>query len=570
MNDIYLIAPAEKSFDEDMVSFEKAGSSYVEKVNENKVNALYIRRIQENIGLGSISAFLETKNISVKIMNASIDEITNDKIVETILNDNPLIVGISILYDLHVYNALDIIIKLRKEGYQNHITLGGTHVSLAYERYMETFEYIDSIIIGDGEESFYELYMHLRAKESVEDISGLAYRKDGQIKYNKKCYPPDKISYPKPKRDTLAYLQERGITFTTAAVYASRGCNNNCIYCGAPPMRKCHNKIWRPRQEELLVDEIQYLIDTFGVSFLYFCDDNFCGYGESGRDHIMDFVRLMKQKNLSIKFHAEIRADTKLTEEDFKQLKEVGLDEVLIGIESGSQKCLNRWRKGAKVEDNEKMIRLLKRCNIDIAPAFIMVDPYTSLDELKESYTFIMNNELYKSKEPWSLFNKMIIYPGSILEEVVYKDGVCIPYQPERYSIPEHNADNLNSVCKKISSIPYEIQDGEIRVLWKVLIKFVDRISDLVDNVIPGWLGQYTSRDNIRIVSRIGKWRRNLGLLLMELLRCSIECVEASDIRELEDALYSKLEETCDVYDEKYLGNRIENYIKIHQKKGAD
>lgn len=284
----------------------------------------------------------------------------------------------------------------------------------------------------------------------------------------------------------------------------------------------------------------------------------------------MDFVRLMKQKNLSIKFHAEIRADTKLTEEDFKQLKEVGLDEALIGIESGSQKCLNRWRKGAKVEDNEKMIRLLKKCNINIAPAFIMVDPYTTLDELKESYTFIMNNELYKSKEPWSLFNKMIIYPGTILEEMVYRDGICIPYQSQRYSISDYNADSLNLVCKRISSIPYEIQSGEIRILWKILIKFVDRISNLVDNVIPGWLGQYTSKDNIRIVSKIGKWRRNLGRLLMELLKCSIECVEKSDIFQLENRLYLKLEDICNTYDEKYLGSGIEEYIKTHQKERAD
>lgn len=561
MNQIYLIAPIEKSFDADIVSFEKAGSSYIEKVNENKMNALYIRRIQENIGLGSISAYLKTKDVKTKIINAPIDNISNEEIIDTIMKDNPIIVGISILYDLHVYNAMDIISKLRKRGYKNHITLGGTHISLAYERYMKTFPEIDTVLIGDGEDSFYELYNKLSNHESIEDIPGLVYRKDRECIYNRKCYLPEEISYPAPDRDTLAYLKEHNVKFTTAAVYFSRGCNNNCVYCGAPAMRKMHNKIWRPRNAKLLVDEIENLVNNFGVSYLYFCDDNFCGYGEVGKKHIMDFVHQMKERNLSVRFHAEIRADTKLTKDDFKLLKEVGLDEALIGIESGSQTCLNRWKKGAKVEHNQMMINLLRECKIDIAPAYILVDPYTTLKELEESYLFAYENQLYTYKEPWGLFNKMIVYPGSMLEKMINDDGISKQYEAKEYTLTDADQKGLNEVCRNISSIKYEIQSDEVRILWSVLIKSVDRISDLAGNIIPAWTGKNSSRENIRKISKLSKWRRNLGLLLMSMLEESIECAKNCDSTMLEDSLAVKLNSISEEYDNKYLGTTMDDFL---------
>lgn len=567
--DVLLIAPGEISLNDTLIEFEKVGTSYVDQVRNNPVNSLFIKRIQENLGIGSIAAYLRERKVETRIINASVEGLSNEEIADIIMLESPHIVGFSLLYDLHVFNTLEIIILIRKRGFTNHITLGGTFISLAYERFLEAFDFIDTIIIGEGEEPFFHLYSNLKYNRPLDEIKGLAWVDENKaLRYEKRLKSVEELKFPPAHRDTLKYLKDNRIKVSTATIYGSRGCNNACVYCAAPAMRINHNKQWRPRNINALVEEIESLKNNYQISYFYFCDDNFCGYGEEGKKHIEQFTQRMFERNLSVKFHAELRADCHLTEQDILELKKAGLDEALIGIESGAQSSLDRWRKSVKVEDNIRMINHLKKYGVKIAPAFIIIDAYTSLEELRVSTKFIEENELYKMDDPWFLFNQMIVYPGTLLEKKLMEDGVVHYPHIEKHNIDSFASRNeLFDFCAHISIIKYEITSPVVRVLWMNLVAVVNEIIYYVNTVLPQVIYKYKEKKgnkNLTAIIGIRKWRGSIGEHCLNLLKYSIEWAEKNETSpeiKVQD-LNFMLRKLRQEYDTLYLGNSI-NVLKL-------
>lgn len=554
MNQVFLIAPKEHSLKENIVAFEKPSMFSMPK---NYVMRIYTKRIAENIGVGAIANYLRTHGISTKCINLSIEDKTINDIVQDVMLEKPLIVGLSMLYDLHVINAMEIIIALRKGGYKGHITLGGTFISLAYERFIKSFDVFDSIIVGDGEKVFLNLYSALLEGENLSCVSGLAtLDENGEINYSPQdCHEGSIIATP--DRDGFDYLTSKNMHVSAALIVGSRGCNNNCLYCSAPNMRKYHNKIWKGREAKEIVREIENLIKNYNIKYLYFCDDNFCGYGDIGLKHIREFVSEMKKEKLSIPFHAEIRADADITKADILELKSVGLDEALIGIESGVQSCLQRWKKNITIEQNKEIIKQLKLCNVKIAPAYILFDPFTTFDEYKQSVDFIRNNKLYHMDNPWYLFNQMIAYPGTELEEMLIERGIISKTIIRRYTLEElDNTDVLLSAIKGVSSIEYEIVDYRVRIIWMILREHVDEIVEIVCTKIPSLsLKQIRNRENTsHFLFRLGEWRKNLGTLLMNYMDFSVWWGGNSDDIQV---LQSGLQEIRARYDQQHLGDEF-------------
>jgi radical SAM superfamily enzyme YgiQ (UPF0313 family) len=556
---IILIAPLEMSITENIVEFEKPQNTYIEQMKLSQLNSYFYRRISENIGLGNLAAFLRFNNVAVKIINMPIENLTIQNVVSCVCENNPIIVGISLLYDLHLKNTLELIIQLRKSGYENHITLGGTFSSLVYERLLNDIKLIDSIAVGDAEHTLYSLLRSLEGNLLMKDIEGLAYRENNStISYKPPQKIYDEINLPIACRDSLSYLYKNNVKVSTASIFASRGCNNNCIYCCAPSMRISHNKIWRPRNVDNLVSEIKYLVEQFGVSYLYFCDDNFCGYSEIGRAHLDELASKIIQNDIHIKFHAEIRADAGVTREQLLQLKLAGLDEALVGIESGSQNCLNRWKKGTTVEKNAYIIKILRDIGIKVVPAFIMVDPYITPNEFEETTKFIINNDLFNIDEPWTLFNKMIIYPGTLLEDKLKKDKLII----DTYDVKLDESTPLNQidVFIKAFKIEYELSDPIINALWKIYEGEISDIVDIVYNKIPKWLSKKRHKKiNIIEIMQLRRWRKNLKTLLTNYLNFGVTYV-LSEYR-YESKLLDAIKSIRNIYDMELLGKPLSALI---------
>lgn len=533
MSEVLLIGVIDSANPES--SFQESNLNYLQQMIRFPINSNFIPSLHEHIGIECLAAYLKDNHVDTEMYHMILhpDDSTQD-IVRYILAENPCVLGFSLPYNVTVYQTLKIIVAARKAGYNGHITLGGSFVSSIYERFLLTFPFINSVIVGEGEEPLLALYQAVKLGRGFNGVAGMAFLTDSGVVYNKRELKQTSINRPIIQRTVLQYLKDHHVKNMSANVFLSRGCNNRCLFCMAPVRYELCKEKWRPRNIHSLITEIEYLIRCYQVSYLYFGDDNFCGYGKKGKEQIQNFIHGMIENNICIRFHAELRADSLLDEEDLIGLKKCGLDQVLIGLESGSQSCLDRWRKGVTVEQNQKMIDMLRKHNVKISPAIILMDPFMTFDEFQASVEFIFRNHFLEEESPWYLFNKMRVYPGSQLEQLLVSKGIIDNFSSRPYTIDQLNSDEaILKVYSQISFIHYDIQSKKMNELWNQLSRQVEDIIVLLNIDIPKKMDSFFTNEKtntaVQELQAIRAWRKNLGKLLTRFLQYCIEWGKQND-----------------------------------------
>src|SRR5260221_12319234 len=94
-----------------------------------------------------------------------------DGIVRQAAAADPLVVGLSIPFQLRAREFLDLATALRSAGYRGHVVAGGHFATFEYEHILRDFPAVDSIVRHEGENTLRELCLRLRRGEPV---AGLA------------------------------------------------------------------------------------------------------------------------------------------------------------------------------------------------------------------------------------------------------------------------------------------------------------------------------------------------------------------------------------------------------------
>jgi radical SAM superfamily enzyme YgiQ (UPF0313 family) len=113
----------------------------------------------------------------------------------------------------------------------------------------------------------------------------------------------------------------------------------------------------------LVVQELKYLVEKYGVEHIWFADDIF----GLKTEWIENFSSLMGESGIKIRYKIQSRADLLSDEETVKALSESGCEEVWLGAESGSQHNLDAMDKGVTVEQIKTSRNLLKQYGIKTA-----------------------------------------------------------------------------------------------------------------------------------------------------------------------------------------------------------
>ncbi len=266
------------------------------------------------------------------------------------------------------------------------VVLGGSHVEINYRNFYDSDA--DYLYHLSGLKNFALLMLYLSGEKKdlfLEDIKGICYRKDGEWIFNdKEVESPADL--PVPDRSYLyanlkryGYLKFRPL----ALVKNSYSCPNACTFC------YCTNRnggAYRCRNVEHLVEEIASL----DVPNVHITDDNFL----VSREYLQEFIRLIKEKNVQKKFLIYGRADFIAENEDImKELAEIGLSLVMVGLEATDDKELDSYNKHATVWHNEECVRILSENNIICAGLFIVHQDMDKKD-FKELYKWIASRPI--------------------------------------------------------------------------------------------------------------------------------------------------------------------------------
>lgn len=358
-----------------------------------------------NLGIGYLIASLKAAfgdtGFHFKVAHSNIeDELDGFK---------PQVVGISCVSQNYGL-ARDYAQQAHERGIS--VIIGGVHISFLPQTLSKC---MNVGCIGEGEDTIIDLMRVFLTHKgfpaaALEEIPGIVYwGEDGALRQTS-------IRAGRSNLDSLPY-PDRSLTPISSHTYmfTSRGCPYRCKFCAS-------SRFWnnvRFFSAERVVNEIELLVNQYGVRFISFFDDLFV----ADKKRFFEIVDLVEKRGIQgkAKFSCSLRANT-VTEDIVVALKRMGVASVGMGLESGNQRVLT-WLKGGSlsVEQNANAVALLKKYGIMPNASFVIGSPDETAEEILDTLRFIKRVDL-------ALFDVYVItpFPGTPVWEIAKeKKLVC-------------------------------------------------------------------------------------------------------------------------------------------------
>lgn len=348
-------------------------------------------RPRQPLDLAYISAILEKKEIYNEILDANALNLSERGILEKITECNPsyLIITTSPLdrWECPQVDIRMVFSLIKKIESSPKVIVYGTHGSVnplwVWEK---SNKKIDYLIKGEPEKPISELF-DLFLDSGSRSIEGISYKKDNDliINNNYNIYSEiDKIPLPNFKKLNMNLYEYNGedLKKPFSILLSSRGCPFRCTFC----LREMF-KNYRTHSPERVIKEIKYLKDHYSINSIFFQDWEFL----IDKERVKKIYELMKNANMRVDFGINARAQD-LDFELIKNLKEVGLKRINVGLESASDKILKAVKKGITKENLITAVKLSKETLVNIGFYGLYNLPCEDIGTIKETARFVAAN----------------------------------------------------------------------------------------------------------------------------------------------------------------------------------
>ena len=297
------------------------------------------------------------------------------------------------------------------------IMAGGRHPTLCPTETLEACPELDATLCGEPEEAV----LQVAQGTPLAAVPALAVRHAGQ------CRPPahgmpvaDLDALPLPAWDLLdmAYHTRRTprvipcIPLRTLTLETSRGCGASCTFCAEG---RLHARAHRRHSAAYVTDAIEKAIADYAVEGLYFSDENFL----ADRERVIEFCDAMMRQGLGtrVRWAAQVRTDA-VDPDVLAGMARAGCVQLEFGIETGSQRMLDRLAKGTTVAQNAAAIRMARQAGIR-SLAYIMIGmPAETRADIRATARFLA------AADPDIVrLNRFIVFPGTPAANGLVSDG---------------------------------------------------------------------------------------------------------------------------------------------------
>tara|TARA_A100001037_G_scaffold306730_1_gene354686 strand:+ start:8097 stop:9749 length:1653 start_codon:yes stop_codon:yes gene_type:complete len=352
-------------------------------------------------------------------------------IAEEISSEKWDIIGIGGLTT--TYKRIKQLAPLIRKVAPNSLFIGGGGWSTYNpDEILQLISELDLIVIGEGEETFSELYDAINNnKTDFNEIPGLCIRERNEVKFTApRALIADLNTIPYPSYD----LFENSIYFKYSSLPMSveshnskrrfsvvweRGCPRGCTFCSHNGMSRIDlQNIYglgnRKKGEELVresdkdndtfqlparwptpeyaVNNIKLLVEKYNCDFISIMDENmtsnlkwteeFCElYVNEGLDKILKWGTLGDAPSVAVKPSI------------IKTMKDAGCAYISFGFESASDKVLNQdIQKGQLRMHLQKTIDTIKESGMTPITTFMIGNPNEDINDLMETVDFWIKN----------------------------------------------------------------------------------------------------------------------------------------------------------------------------------
>ncbi|MFW9869505.1 MAG: B12-binding domain-containing radical SAM protein [Candidatus Thorarchaeota archaeon] len=366
------------------------------------------------LGIGYIASYLKKYgNHNVRIHDGLLKD-SRIPDFETVLSSfSPDVVGISGQTTPSIYDVYRTAKVVKNHNKTIPVVVGGAHVTFQDEQVLNDCPDIDVVVRGEGEITMNAILERMEKKQQYDGVPGTTVRRgDSIIKNPDMPYIDCLDNLPFPDYDLLDLRSYFPKNQRIAPMITSRGCPYQCTFCSSS---RITGKRWRGRSPENVMQEIELLQKRYGVRDVTFIDDLFTFDHKRVKEICSKMIMDMDEVTWTCSTRADILSRHP---EMANWLKKAGCHTLYIGAESGSQRILDRIKKGIQLNQIIRSVKLAKQAGLGLVLSFILGIPGESKEDIESTIDFACRLD-----PDLAQFTICTPYPGTPMYDEVRENG---------------------------------------------------------------------------------------------------------------------------------------------------
>ena len=357
--------------------------------------------IQAPYGLLSLAAQAIRSGLSVQTLNIS--NFSWPNIENLIRRLDADLLGLSCMTENRRGVAM-LAELIRNMHPESHIVVGGPHVTALPIETLQHVPAIDTVVTGEGEQTFLDIVRCLQENKPVQGISGTAWRTANDCR----------IGTPRKRITDLDTLAPPIDYFELHTLLTSRGCPMHCTCCGS---RLMWGKQLRFHSAEYVLDMLEMAVNRRGQRILSIKDDTFT----ADRPRALAICEGIRKRRLEFIWSCDTRADY-LDDEMLSEMRQSGCTRISLGVESASTVILRNINKRLSLEQLFEVTQAAKKYGIQIRYYMMAGNRGETRETFNQSLDFIR-----RAKPNQFVFSQLHLYPGTKEFDIFRRHGLVSP-----------------------------------------------------------------------------------------------------------------------------------------------
>ncbi len=361
------------------------------------------------LGLLSLSSFLkknaavEIKLIDFNIVLNKIEDFSCSSFSDLFngflsakewIDYSPDIIGISALFTTSYYNMIDVAQAARRVFPMAIIIAGGGVPTNMYGEIFRDTDSINALCYGEGEKPLLGLVTAPDNKEFLNNHkSWITKEKSGKSRIFQYDFIEDLDEIPfydygilnadeyglSPTIKTYASFDDKANIFHMST---SRGCPHHCCFCSSHTV---HGRRMRYHSVSRVEEDLRRLQKEFGARRIGFQDDNFMADKERARS----IINIVKKFKMAVFFQSGLPLYA-LDRQMLEALKDAGLKQLVLAIESGSQRVLTEiMHKPTNLSMAKQVIADCRELGLDTDANILIGLPGETKQDIEDTREFL-------------------------------------------------------------------------------------------------------------------------------------------------------------------------------------
>jgi len=306
-----------------------------------------------------------------------------------------------VCFSIHSYHQLiaallmSLVIKAKMS---NKIVFGGAYFSSAdYEFLFNEYPFIDIITVGSIDRIYHQLLSALTKDRCI-------VKSSQSPKFILPDYTGIHLKHYSQNIDGKIRL--------ILPIQTSQGCPGRCSFCNYDKNISCY-------KSHEIVHAIRYFKKKYKTNFFYLINLNL----DPNDAHVKEICSSLKPER--VYWESKCRA-VGLDPETLKLMSDSGCFRLEIGLESASQRVLDKMNKHINIKKLQKNIKFARKTGIKIMLNIIVGFPSEDDSDFKKTLRFMNDNARYVD---WYHISRFIVSSGSDIAKNPLKYGVIIKDQ---------------------------------------------------------------------------------------------------------------------------------------------